>query len=134
MKASHVGSAAVLAVALLGSAPAHTQGGPCDGGRGGWMTDLGFDRPGRSPQTDPATGRVELAHEPPVVVRVEPGSPAERAGIRPGDRLTHVAGVAITGAEGWPRFQAIRPGHGVTLGFARGTGSREAALTALVRP
>jgi membrane-associated protease RseP (regulator of RpoE activity) len=66
-------------------------------------------------------GRVAFRFgRPPAVVAVTPDSPAARAGVRTGDRLTHVDGVALTGAQGWPRLAAVAPGRTVRLTFARG--------------
>ncbi|HEX8694355.1 MAG TPA: PDZ domain-containing protein [Longimicrobium sp.] len=70
----------------------------------------------------------------PEVVSVERGSPAERAGIRRGDRLTHVDGVALTTQEGARRFRAIRPGQAVTWTYRRGSRSYAARATAARRP
>jgi hypothetical protein len=72
--------------------------------------------------------------EAPVVENVEPGSPAQRAGIRRGDRLTHVDGLALTTASGAQRFAAIRPGQTVTWTYRRGSGAYTARTTALRRP
>lgn len=58
--------------------------------------------------------------EPPVIASVEPNSPAARAGLRVGDRLTHVDGVPLTSATGWPQWSAIRPGQQVQLTYTRG--------------
>ena len=70
----------------------------------------------------------------PVVESVEGGSPAARAGIRRGDRLTHVDGLALTTASGAQRFAAIRPGQTVTWTYRRGTGAYTARATAARRP
>lgn len=72
--------------------------------------------------------------EPPTVESVEPGSPAARAGIRRGDRLTAVDGVALTTPAGARRFQAIRPGQAVTWTYRRGSGTYTARAAAGRRP
>jgi len=72
--------------------------------------------------------------EPPTVESVEPGSPAARAGIHRGDRLTHVDGLALTTQAGAQRFQAIRPGQAVTWTYRRGSGSYTARASAARRP
>jgi membrane-associated protease RseP (regulator of RpoE activity) len=72
--------------------------------------------------------------EPPVVENVEAGSPAYRAGLRRGDRLTHVDGLALTTTRGAQRFADIRPGQAVTWTYRRGSGSYTARTTAVRRP
>ena len=72
--------------------------------------------------------------EPPVVENVEPGSPAQRAGLRRGDRLTHVDGLSLTTRQGARRFAAIRPGQAVTWTYRRGSGAYTARTTAVRRP
>ena len=73
-------------------------------------------------------------NQPPSVMSVEPGTPAARAGMRRGDVLSHVDGLALTSPEGWARFAAIRPGQQVRWTFTRDGRTRTAALTALARP
>ena len=73
-------------------------------------------------------------NEAPTVMNVEPGTPAARAGMRRGDRLTHVDGVSLTTARGWNRFGAIQPGQQVRWTYTRGGQSRQATMTALRRP
>ena len=70
----------------------------------------------------------------PVVASVDQGGPAAAAGIRPGDRLTHVEAVALTSPGGWPRFSDIQPGQTVRLTFARGTETLEVTVSALRAP
>ncbi len=68
-----------------------------------------------------ADGRVAFRFgRPPAVAGVTPDSPAARAGVRAGDRLTHVDGVALTDAQGWPQLASVAPGRAVRLTFARG--------------
>ncbi|MBB4636317.1 PDZ domain-containing protein [Longimicrobium terrae] len=68
------------------------------------------------------------------VTRVEENTPAARAGIRGGDRLTHVDGIPLASEAGGNRFGAIRPGQAVRLSFTRGGVARNAVLTAQNRP
>lgn len=82
---------------------------------------------------DESTG-VFRFHRPPVVVSVEPNSPAMRAGLRSGDRLTHLDGIPLTSDAGWARFYAIQPGETVRLTFDRNGESHSATVTALPRP
>jgi hypothetical protein len=72
--------------------------------------------------------------EQPRVVNVEPGTPAARAGMRRGDRLTHVDGISITTAPGWTRFGAIQPGQPVRWTYTRDGRAHNATMTALRRP
>jgi predicted metalloprotease with PDZ domain len=72
--------------------------------------------------------------EAPTVVNVEPGTPAAQAGMRRGDRLTHVDGVSLTTPDGWRRFAAIQPGQRVAWTFTRDGRRQAAAMTALRRP
>lgn len=72
--------------------------------------------------------------EPPVVATVRPGSPAAVAGLRPGDRLTHVDGAALTGPAGWQRLRGIRPGQDVLLTWERGDRVHRATIEAAQRP
>jgi membrane-associated protease RseP (regulator of RpoE activity) len=55
-----------------------------------------------------------------LVGRVEPGSPAEQAGVRVGDLLTHVGGEPVTSS--WDVLRRVRPlgaGEGVALEVVR---------------
>jgi membrane-associated protease RseP (regulator of RpoE activity) len=72
--------------------------------------------------------------EQPTVVNVEPGTPAARAGMQRGDRLTHVDGVSITTQDGWRRFSAIQPGQQVRWTYTRGGRAQTASMAALRRP
>jgi len=50
---------------------------------------------------------------PPVVRQVEPGGPAEKAGLRVGDRLVEIDGLKMTVPDGGRRFTRIKPGETV---------------------
>ena len=71
--------------------------------------------------------------EPPVVVSVERDSPAAAAGLRPGDRLTHVDGVDLTSASAWPRFQALDAGQEATFTYLRAGQSHRTTIRARPR-
>jgi hypothetical protein len=56
------------------------------------------------------------------VVRVIPGSPAERAGLQAGDRITSINGEPVTkGSTLAARIQSLKPGMKVLLVVRRGT-------------
>ena len=66
----------------------------------------------------------------PTVGRVEVGGPAAKAGLRGGDVLVSVDGVALTTAEGGERFAAIEPGDTVVLRYRRNAAEADAVLVA----
>jgi len=66
----------------------------------------------------------------PTVGRVEVGGPAAKAGLRGGDVLLSVDGVALTTAEGGERFAAIEPGDTVVLRYRRNAAEADAVLVA----
>lgn len=55
----------------------------------------------------------------PHVVAVFPGSPAERAGIRPGDELHAIDGLSLLSPQGAERLARAAAGEQVQLGFER---------------
>lgn len=67
---------------------------------------------------------------PPTIESVEPGSPADRAGIREGDRITHIDGRAITTPEAGAQFGGVQPGQRVTFRIQRDGETRDVAVTA----
>jgi membrane-associated protease RseP (regulator of RpoE activity) len=71
--------------------------------------------------------------EPPEIFSVEPGSSADRAGLRHGDVLIEIDGVSLTDDEGGRRFGAVRPGQTVTFKYRRGAAVGEVTLTASQR-
>lgn len=70
---------------------------------------------------------------PPQVYSVEPGSPADLAGLRRGDIITHVDGVAITSDAGARRFADIEPHEAVRYRIRRGTATEQVTLRAVDR-
>jgi membrane-associated protease RseP (regulator of RpoE activity) len=70
---------------------------------------------------------------PPVIEHVEHDGPAERAGLRAGDSITHIDDVQLTSAEGGIAFGAVEPGQTVTLRYARSGAVRTARLRAAER-
>jgi hypothetical protein len=75
--------------------------------------DCGWSRNGDEP-----TPRWEST-TPPEISLIAPGSPADRAGFRAGDRITHIDGLSILRPEGARRFGAVRPGQRVRLTVLR---------------
>jgi membrane-associated protease RseP (regulator of RpoE activity) len=55
----------------------------------------------------------------PHVVAILPGSPAERAGIRPGDELRVIDGLSLLSPQGAERLARAAAGEQVQLGFER---------------
>ncbi len=70
----------------------------------------------------------------PRVESVEPGSPASRAGLQRGDRLTHIDGLALTTAPAWRRFGSVAPGQRVRWSFTRNGRQQTAEILATRRP
>ncbi|HEX2079080.1 MAG TPA: PDZ domain-containing protein [Longimicrobium sp.] len=66
----------------------------------------------------------------PILYAVQPGSPAARAGLREGDRLTHVQGFPIVSREGGRALGAVRPGERITLRIQREGRTREVEMVA----
>lgn len=56
---------------------------------------------------------------PPVVGSIEPGSPAQQAGLRPGDRITALGGRSVDTFQAMIRYVQIRPGQAVRIDFVR---------------
>ena len=88
----------------------------------GWSTHSDDDPP------------VWESDEAPELSRVSPESPAGRAGLRAGDRITHIDGVSILSREGGRRFGAVRPGQRVRLRIQRGSSTLTRQLTLGTRP
>jgi membrane-associated protease RseP (regulator of RpoE activity) len=71
---------------------------------------------------------------PPKVRTVEPGSPAEAAGIEAGDRITHVDGLKIDSEDGGKRFSSIKPGETVEIKARRNGIDKVIKLQAIETP
>jgi membrane-associated protease RseP (regulator of RpoE activity) len=83
-------------------------------------------RPGASP--------VWESEDAPELSMVEAESPAGRAGLRTGDRITHIDGLSILTRAGAERFGAVRPGQRVRLTVLRNGSSITRELTLARRP
>lgn len=72
--------------------------------------------------------------KPPRVSDVEPGGPADSAGVLEGDVLTHVDGNRIDREKGGQRFSSIEPGDAVTWTVRRDGEIRTVRMVASERP
>jgi len=72
--------------------------------------------------------------ENPRVFSVDDDGPAARAGLRRGDILTHIDGLALVSDEGGRRLGQVKPGDEVEFVYRRGTTVGTAALTAVYTP
>jgi len=68
--------------------------------------------------------------ESPVVERVEPGSPADEAGLTAGEVLTQIDGHRLTSSEGGERFGALGKGDRIAVTYRRGSIERTVTLVA----
>lgn len=68
--------------------------------------------------------------EPPILVAIEPGSPAERSGLLAGDRLVLIDGLPLTARGGAVRFSAVRSGERVRFEVLRAGQPHRADLEA----
>ncbi|WP_374145619.1 RIP metalloprotease RseP [Sphingomonas sp. 28-63-12] len=66
---------------------------------------------------------------PAVVGSVLPNSPAQLAGLHPGDRITALGGRSVDTFEDMVRFVQIRPGQAVRVDFVRGADTQTINLT-----
>jgi regulator of sigma E protease len=98
----------------------------------GATREVELDVRGRSQElTDPAVLFTGLGFRPgpaAVVGSIVEGSPAERAGLRAGDRVIRGDGQPIEGWAEWVEFLQTRPGATVEIEVLRG--GREVAMTA----
>lgn len=58
--------------------------------------------------------------DPPRVLSVVPGGPADQAGIRPDDIVLKINGIPLTSRDGGEHLGELRPGEAVTLEIGRG--------------
>ncbi len=66
----------------------------------------------------------------PRVERLQVDGPAAKAGLRAGDVLTHIDGVALTSEDGGRRFGAVQTGDTVVLRYRRHATEADAVLVA----
>lgn len=72
--------------------------------------------------------------ELPTVYSVDPGSPADEAGLRRGDVLVLIDGISLLTPEGGRRFAAVQPGQAVTWTYRRGGTNHTVKITAEEAP
>jgi membrane-associated protease RseP (regulator of RpoE activity) len=73
-------------------------------------------------------------NDPPKIKSIEEGSPAALAGLKEGDRLTHIDGSKLDSRRGGRKFSEVEPGQDVTFKYKRGRESHEVTMTAVERP
>jgi C-terminal processing protease CtpA/Prc len=99
----------------------------------GWLgIDLSFS--GSMQRVSENGGTRWTFFEPPEVESVLADSPAERAGLRPDDILTHIAGVRLDTKKGGRLFSRIEPGQSVEFTIERGGFSKQVVIVARERP
>jgi len=100
----------------------------------GWF-GIGLQCSDCSVSRDDSSGaRVWSFEARPEISYVDPDGPAGKAGLRPGDKLTHVDGEPITSAEGGRRFGAVKPGDSVRWTYERDGKTFITTLTAQEHP
>lgn len=72
--------------------------------------------------------------EPPEIYSVEPGSPADRTGLRRGDVLVEIDGHPLVDEEGGRRFGLVRAGQNVKLTYERAGSRRTVTIQAETDP
>lgn len=72
--------------------------------------------------------------ENPRIFSVDEDGPADRAGLRRGDILTHIDGIALLSDEGGKRLGQVKAGDEVDFIYRRGTTVGTATLTATIAP
>jgi predicted metalloprotease with PDZ domain len=98
----------------------------------GWL-GFGLDCSNCTAQTTADGRRVWHFSAAPSIAGIEPGSPAELAGLEVGDVLREVDGVSLTWPAGAARFSAIKPGQKVKLTIVRKGKQMEVTMTARAR-
>jgi S1-C subfamily serine protease len=73
-------------------------------------------------------------HNPPLVVSIQKGGPADTGGLLPGDLLTHIDGVRLDRAAGGKMFSSIHPGQKIVWTVTRGRERLKIETTAAPPP
>ncbi len=71
---------------------------------------------------------------PPKIHTIEPGSPADRAGLEKGDVLTHIDGIKLDSRKGGKHFSSVEPGQAVRWTIRRNGVKRDISMVAEERP
>lgn len=99
----------------------------------GWL-GIGLSFSGSMQRVSEGGGTRWTFFEPPEVQSVLADSPAERAGLRPEDVLTHIAGVRLDTKKGGRLFSRIEPGQSVEFTIEREGFSKPVVIVAEERP
>jgi C-terminal processing protease CtpA/Prc len=75
-----------------------------------------------------------LFFELPSIKSIQPGSPADRAGLKVGDVLLEIDGSKLDSERGWKRFSSMKPGQVITWKVRRGNETLTVRTTAAERP
>jgi len=84
--------------------------------------------------SEPGASPVWESDEAPELSMVAAESPAGRAGLRAGDRITHIDGLSLLSRDGARRFGRVMPGQKVRLTVRRGSSTLTRELTLATRP
>ena len=99
----------------------------------GWL-GIGLSFSGSMQRVSEGGGTRWTFFEPPEVQSILADSPAERAGLRPEDVLTHIAGVRLDTKKGGRLFSRIEPGQSVEFTIEREGFSKPVVIVAEERP
>ena len=99
----------------------------------GWL-GIGLSFSGSMQRVSESGGTRWTFFEPPEVQSVSADSPAERAGLRPDDVLTHIAGIRLDTKKGGRLFSRIEPGQSVEFTIEREGFSKPLVIVAEERP
>jgi C-terminal processing protease CtpA/Prc len=70
----------------------------------------------------------------PQIYYVDPGSPADKAGLRRDDVLIQIDGMSLLTEEAGRKFGAVRPGQAIRWTYRRGGDTRSVVVVAKRRP
>ena len=99
--------------------------------RGWFGIALSFSGSIRRQEEGPSQWRFDRSPE---ITSVEADSPADRAGLKVGDVITHINGAKLTSDTGGERFSDVEPGQTVTWTIKRGHEKFDVEMEAVERP